>query len=60
MKEPWGVDQNAKIAQILHYSVNTVYTYRNRMRNRAVNRDTFDNDIINLEHTKNFFQNSRS
>lgn len=55
-----GVDQSAKIAQILHYSVNTVYTYRNRMRNRAVNRDTFDNDIINLEHTKNFFQNSRS
>lgn len=43
-----GVDQSSRIAQILHYSVNTVYTYRNRMRNRAINRDTFDRDVMNL------------
>lgn len=43
-----GVEQSARIAQILHYSVNTVYSYRNRMRNRAINRETFDSDVANL------------
>lgn len=43
-----GVDESTRIAQILHYSINTVYTYRNRMRNKAINRDTFDSDVKNL------------
>ena len=43
-----GVDQSPKIAQILNYSVNTVYAYRNRMRNRAIDRDNFDSDVANL------------
>lgn len=43
-----GVDQGSRIAQILQYSVNTVYSYRNRMRNRAIDRDNFDNDVKNL------------
>lgn len=40
-----GVTESTKIARILNYSVNTVYAYRNRMRNRAVNRETFDDDV---------------
>ena len=43
-----GVEQSAKIAQILGYSVNTVYTYRNRMRNRAIDKDNFDSQVMNL------------
>lgn len=43
-----GVDQGARIAQILQYSVNTVYSYRNRMRNRAIDRESFDEDVRNL------------
>lgn len=43
-----GVDQSSKIAQILNYSVNTVYSYRNRMRNRAVDREKFDENVANL------------
>lgn len=50
-----GVDQGSRIAQILQYSINTVYAYRNRMRNRAINRDTFDIDIKNLGRNNNFF-----
>lgn len=46
-----GVEQSSKIAQILNYSVNTVYAYRNRMRNRAINRDTFDSEVANLGNT---------
>lgn len=43
-----GVEQSAKIAQILNYSVNTVYSYRNRMRNRAIDHDNFDANVANL------------
>ena len=30
-----GITDNAQIAQFLHISINTVYTYRNRLRNAA-------------------------
>ena len=43
-----GVDQSNKIAQILNYSSNTVYSYRNRMRNRAFDRDNFDKNVAEL------------
>ncbi|MDE5883117.1 MAG: hypothetical protein K2H60_15460 [Muribaculaceae bacterium] len=43
-----GVDQSNRIAQILGYSVNTVYAYRNRMRNRATDRENFDSQVANL------------
>lgn len=43
-----GVSQSARIAQILNYSVNTVYAYRNRLRNRAINRDSFDDELMSL------------
>lgn len=43
-----GVEDSPKIAQALNYSVNTIYSYRNRLRNRAINRDTFDEDIMKI------------
>lgn len=43
-----GVEESTKISQILHYSVSTIYAYRNRMRNRAINRDTFDSDVMKI------------
>lgn len=43
-----GVNESARIARILNYSVNTVYAYRNRMRNRAIDRDNFDDAIQHL------------
>lgn len=43
-----GVDQSTKIAQILNYSPNTVYSYRNRIRNRAIDRDNFDRNVAEL------------
>lgn len=30
-----GITGNSEIAQFLHISINTVYTYRNRLRNSA-------------------------
>lgn len=43
-----GIEESTRIAQILHYSINTVYAYRNKMRNKAIQRDTFDSDVKNL------------
>ncbi len=40
-----GVEESTRIAQILHYSVSTIYAYRNKMRNKAISRDTFDADV---------------
>lgn len=41
-----GITESTRIAQVLDYSVNTVYAYRNKMRNRAINRETFEQDVI--------------
>lgn len=43
-----GVDDSNKIASFLRYSVNTVYTYRNKIKSKAINRDTFDRDIMKI------------
>ncbi|MDE6271788.1 MAG: hypothetical protein K2M31_02135 [Muribaculaceae bacterium] len=43
-----GVDESTRIAQILNYSVSTVYSYRNRMRNKALDREGFDAAVMNI------------
>ncbi|MDE5663907.1 MAG: hypothetical protein K2I37_07740 [Muribaculaceae bacterium] len=43
-----GVDESTRIAQMLNYSVSTVYAYRNRMRNRAKDRENFDRDVMQI------------
>lgn len=41
------VDAN-RISHILNFSVNTIYSYRNRLRNRAIVRETFESDLMKL------------
>ena len=43
-----GITENARIAQILNYSVNTVYAYRNKMRNKAIDRENFEANVAEL------------
>lgn len=43
-----GIMESGRIAELLNYSVNTIYSYRNRLRNRAINRDTFESDIMSI------------
>lgn len=45
-----GVDDSARISRFLGLSLNTVYTYRNKMKSRAKQRDTFDNDVMSIGH----------
>lgn len=41
-----GIEDSAKIAEFLHYSVNTIYSYRARVKNGAKeNRDEFENQV---------------
>ena len=37
-----------ELAKFLGLSVNSVYTYRNRLKSRAINRDTFEENIRKL------------
>ena len=41
-------DDSSKIANFLHYSINTIYTYRNKVRNKAVNRDKFEEEMMKI------------
>ncbi len=43
-----GIEDNAKIAEFLRCSISTVYTYRSKMKKRAVNPSEFENKIKEL------------
>ena len=43
-----GVTESQEIATLLFYSTQTIYNYKSAMRTRAVNRETFDEDINRL------------
>lgn len=44
-----GIEESTRIAQVLNYSVNTIYTYRNKLKNKAINRDDFEANIMKIE-----------
>ena len=43
-----GVDDANKIASFLHYSVNTIYAYRNRTKNKAIDKEHFEENIMKI------------
>ena len=46
-----GIDDSSKIAEFLHYSVNTIYNYRARIKNGALNnREQFERKVKELGH----------
>lgn len=41
-----GIDESSKIAEFLHYSPNSIYAYRARIKNKAAgNRDDFERQV---------------
>lgn len=44
-----GIVDSARIAQILNYSLNTIYSYRNRLKARAINRENFEADVMKID-----------
>ena len=49
-----GVDDSARIARLLGLSLNTVYTYRNKLKNRAENQETFEDSIKRIGNQAKF------
>ena len=43
-----GIEDSPRIAQVLNYSLNTIYAYRNRLKARAIDRDNFEADIMKI------------
>ena len=43
-----GIDDSEQIARFLGLSLNTIYTYRNRLKGRAINRTSFDSDVMKI------------
>ncbi len=40
-----GITDNQSIAAILRASLTTIYTYRSKLKARAIDKDTFENDV---------------
>lgn len=43
-----GMVDSARMATVLGLSLNTVYTYRNRLKSRALNREEFEKKLVNI------------
>ena len=40
-----GISDNQAIADILRSSITTIYTYRSKLKAKAINKDTFEDDV---------------
>lgn len=47
-----GITDSVRIATILGVSVNTVYFYRNKLRRKAINRSSFEDDVLRIYQTE--------
>lgn len=43
-----GIKDSTKIATLLFYSPQTIFNHRTQVRNRAINRDTFEQDLMDI------------
>lgn len=43
-----GITDSNRIASLLFYSPQTIFNHRTSVRNRAINRDTFEYDVLNI------------
>lgn len=43
-----GVKDSSEIASLLFYMPRTIYNYRSAFKNKALKRDTFEDDVLNL------------
>lgn len=44
-----GIDESNRIAKFMGLSINTIYTYRNKMRGRAIDRETFEESLLKIK-----------
>jgi competence protein ComGC len=44
-----GITNSAKIAKILRYSINTIYNYRVKIKNNAIDREIFEDSVKKIK-----------
>lgn len=44
-----NIGDNQKIADILRSSITTIYTYRSKLKSRAISKETFEDDVRRIE-----------
>jgi hypothetical protein len=44
-----GISDGTKVQEFLRCSSSTVYNYRTNMRNKAINRDSFEQDVLAIK-----------
>jgi len=44
-----NIGDNQKIADILRSSITTIYTYRSKLKTRAISKETFEDDVRRIE-----------
>jgi DNA-binding NarL/FixJ family response regulator len=44
-----GITNSAKIAKILRYSINTIYNYRVKIKNNAIDRESFEESVKKIK-----------
>lgn len=44
-----GIKDSSQIADFMNYTPVTIYSYRTKVKSRAINKDTFDQDILRIE-----------
>ncbi len=48
-----GINESAQIAKLLRYSVNTIYNYRVKIKNKAKGeRESFENEVMRIDAVK--------
>lgn len=43
-----GIDDSPRIAGFLRYSITTIYTYRSKLRNKSLYKDTFEEEVMKI------------
>lgn len=43
-----GVTESSEISALLFYTPRTIYNYRSSVKSKAINRDTFEQDVMKL------------
>lgn len=43
-----GLVDSMQIARFMGLSLNTIYTYRNKLKSKAINRDTFEDSVVRI------------
>ena len=44
-----GIKDSSQIAEFMNYTAVTIYSYRTKVKSRAINKETFDQDILLIE-----------